>query len=119
MTILGLAGTAILNVFDGTVFELEKLSSVFMVTLVIGVYSLAKTAKLKESKIVNFIAKYSFGIYLIHTFWPNILNKGLGIYPSSMPIIVDEVVIFAYALIASILSCLILYRLPVFREILK
>ena len=117
--IVGLAGTAILNVFNGTVFELEKLSSAFMVALVIGVYSLAKTAKLKESKIIIFIAKYSFGVYLVHTFWLNILNKGLGIYPSSMPIIVGEVAIFAYALIASILSCLILYRLPVFKKILR
>ena len=118
-TVIGLIGTGFLNIFDGVYFDLEKLSSVFMVALVIGVYLLAKSAKLKENKAISFISKYSFGIYLIHTFWLNILNKGIGIYPSSMPVILGEFVVFIYALIVSILSCLIMYRLPVFKKILK
>ena len=116
---IGLIGSAILNTFDGIAYELDRLSSVFMVLLVISVYLLAKTANLKESKTVNFIAKYSFGIYLIHTFWLNVLNKGFGFYPSAMPVIIGEISVFIYAIIASILSCLVLYRLPIFKKILK
>lgn len=69
--------------------------------------------------VIGFITKNSFCIYLIHCFWLNILDKGLHTYLSAFLPVVGEVAIFAYALITSILSCLILYRLPAFKKILK
>lgn len=75
--------------------------------------------KIKENKILNIIAKYSFGIFLIHTFWLNIINKGLNIYPDILLSGIGELVFLIGTMDISILSCIILYRLPLFRKILK
>lgn len=78
----------------------------------------SKRISIKENKILNCISKYSFGIYLIHTFWLNIANKGLHIFPNILPIGIGELAFWIIALILSILSCMIIYKLPILKRIL-
>lgn len=75
--------------------------------------------KIKDNKITDLMAKYSFGIYLIHTFWLNIINKGFKIFPDVMPTLIGELAFGLIAIVLSIVSCIILYKLPMFKKILK
>lgn len=75
--------------------------------------------KIKENRILNYIAKYSFGIFLVHTFWLNIINKGLNIYPDILPSGIGEVVFLIGIMAISVISCIVLYKLPFFKNILK
>ena len=72
---------------------------------------------IKNNKIIECISKYSLPIYLVHPFWLNILNKGLGIYPDVLPDIIGEIVFFMYALILSLITSIILYKLPIIKKI--
>ena len=74
--------------------------------------------KFKNNKIIERISNDSFGIYLVHTFWLNVLNKGFKIYPDSMPILVGELTFFITVLLISIVSVEILKKLPLFKSIL-
>ena len=74
--------------------------------------------KIKTTKITNCISKYSLGIYIVHPFWLIILNS-LKIYFTIFPLIIGEIVFFAYALIMSLLTSMILYRLPLIKKLFK
>lgn len=74
--------------------------------------------KFPDFKFKNIISDYSFGIYIIHTFWINLLNKGFGIYPDILPAIIGEVGFFVYALGFSLLSVEILKRIPLIKNII-
>ena len=116
--IIGIVGTAAMYLLN-IPYTGNNLESIFIVITAFAVFSLIKNWNPQSNKVIDFIAKYSFGIYLVHTFWLNVLNKGLHIYPDFLPPVIGELAVFAYALIASIVSCLILYRLPVFKKILR
>lgn len=74
--------------------------------------------KIPDFKFKNFISDYSFGIYIIHPFWINLLNKGLGIYPDILPCIIGEILFFIYALVFSIFSVYIIKRVPIIKKII-
>jgi len=74
--------------------------------------------KIKTNKIINCVSKYSLGIYIVHPFWLIILNS-LKIYFTIFPLIIGEIVFFAYALIMSLLTSMILYRLPLIKKLFK
>ena len=44
----------------------------------------------RENKIVDSIGKYSFGIYILHPLWLNILNKGFNIYPNIWKLLIKK-----------------------------
>lgn len=101
--------------------KLNTNNNFFVVMWSIFIYYLFSNEiiKIKECKILNYIAKYSFGIFLIHTFWLNVINKGLNIYPDILPTGIGEFTFFIGIMIVSIISCAILYRIPIFNKILK
>lgn len=70
-----------------------------------------------DSRIVRCISRYSLGIYLIHSFWLNLLYKGFHIYPDNFPIFIGEMVCLLYALIMSIISTYILSKLPYIKKL--
>lgn len=58
-----------------------KINSIFILTLAVSVFHIFKNAKIKQSKIINYIASLAFPVYIIHenylfreTFW-SISNK--------------------------------------------
>ena len=73
----------------------------------------------KEGGVVTTLSSYSFGIYIVHPLFLNILFKVLGWMPGvTMPLVVFELVVFAIALAASIALVWVLKRLPEFRRMI-
>ena len=83
---------------------------------IVKLFSMEKI-KIKNNKFLKMISDYSLGIYIIHPFWLNIINKGLHIYPNAFPTLIGEFIFFIYALILSIISCWILYKMPFIKNI--
>ena len=117
LLIIGCIGTTIKNELaikmDG------DLASSFMVMISLAIFVLFKNIDFKENRWVSFIAKYSFGIYLIHCLWINILYKGLHIYPDIMPPVIGEFAIYLCVFLASCVGSVILCRIPLFRKIIN
>lgn len=74
--------------------------------------------KEKVGKICNFICYTSFGIYLIHPLFINIIYKVIGFTPLSLPIGIGIVVMFAVVFILSSLTAYIMKRIPLINKIL-
>ena len=74
--------------------------------------------RLAGNRGVRELAKYSFGVYIIHPFFLNVLNKGLDIYPDALPIVIGETVFFLFALAGGFAGAWVLCRWKWFRKIL-
>ena len=68
--------------------------------------------------VVEFLSKRSFCIYLVHTFFLNLMYKGLNMYPTDLPIAVGESVYLAIALVGSFIAYEILSRIPFIKKII-
>ena len=91
---------------------------IVLMSIFIFYYFSNNSNKFKNNKVIERISNDSFGIYLVHTFWLNVLNKGFKLYPSSMPILAGELTFFITVLLISIVSVEILKKLPLFKSIL-
>lgn len=93
-----------------------------LVAMSIFSVSYAYSQKNKEQKgqgrIIYFFSKRSFCIYLVHAFFLNLLNKGLNMYPTDLPIVIGEIVYFAIALVGSLIAYEILSRIPFINKII-
>lgn len=96
--------------------------SVFVMLFSICAFALANgnivLEKLSKKRIISSIAKYSFGIYLIHPLFLNLLNKGLHLYPGMLPIGIGEFSFLAFALLGSWIATWLLTRVKVFQWLL-
>lgn len=95
--------------------------NVFMILEAMAIVKLFSTEKIKikPNKFINLISKYSFTIYLVHCFWINILYKGFHLYPNILPIFIGELAVYIYALLLSLITAIILNKLPFFKKILN
>lgn len=121
---IGLIGYMMLLVFKNNFYDYSLINNnnicfIAMWSMFIFYLFSNNTIKIKENKTINIIAKYSFGIYLVHTFWLNIINKGFKIFPDVMPVFIGEFIFWIIAVSLSLISCIILYRLPILKKILK
>ena len=107
------------NFYDYSLINNNNICFIAMWSIFIFYLFSNNTIKIKENKAINIIAKYSFGIYLVHTFWLNIINKGFKIYPDVLPVFIGEFAFWIITVGLSFISCVILYRLPLLRKILK
>ncbi|GEM_PF-870531 len=73
--------------------------------------------RLGENKIGSSISKCSFGIYLLHPFYINILYKMVGVTPRSFPIIVGILLLFLAVFALSWVTTAIIKRIPIIKEI--
>lgn len=71
-----------------------------------------------RNKLIIYLSKRSFCIYLVHAFFLNLLNKGFDMYPTDLPILVGEVVFALTALVGSLAIYEILVRLPFMKNII-
>lgn len=111
--IIGFFGYLIICLFD-----MQNQCNAFLVLEAIMVMRLFSSHKIKNNHFINCISKYSLGIYVTHLFWLGVANV-IGIYFTMMPPLIGEFVIFAYAIIMSLLSSMILYRLPLVKKLFK
>ena len=81
-------------------------------------YLYNKNHNTKNSKIVSYLSKRSFYIYLIHPLFLNILSKGLNIHIIQFPFIMGETLFFIVALVLSLITYELVSRLPIFRKII-
>lgn len=71
-----------------------------------------------EEKWLKSISRCSFGIYLIHPFYVNIFYKVLHITPTSVPIVLGIVVLFAVVFAAAWFSSWIIVKIPGINKII-
>ena len=121
---IGLTGYVLLLIFKNYYYNRVLLNfniNSFVLMMSITFFYIFKECKVTNinNKILNYISKYSFGIYLIHTFWLNFFNKLLKVFPDVLPLGIGEIVFFMSSLILSLFSCVIVYRIPVFKKILN
>lgn len=113
--VVGFAGNLILLIFK---LPFEQLNF-FEVLIAMSIFTyFSQKQNIKESKFLTKISNDSLGIYLIHTFWLNLINKGFNIYPSVLPIAVGEIIFFIIALTLSVLSVEIMKRIPYLKKII-
>lgn len=112
--IIGIIGHLMLCLVDKSCHN--NVFIIFETIFIVKLFSMGKI-KLKRNKLIQVISKYSLGIYLVHTFYINLLYKVLKIYPFMLPIGVGEILVFFYVLFLSIATSVILYRLPVLKKI--
>ena len=88
------------------------------VSLFVFIKHRCNSKEIQITKLVKAISYCSFGIYLIHPFWINLLYKLIGITPLSMPIGIGIVVLFVGVLALSMASALIVKKIPLIKNIL-
>jgi len=69
-------------------------------------------------KILKSISRCSFGIYLVHPFFINILYRAFHIAPTSIPIVLGIILLFLGVFAVSWLTAWILTKLPGFKRII-
>jgi len=90
-------------------------NSPMVVMMAIGIFSLIQNYT-KKSRLVNQIARISFAIYLIHPLYINIVLKLLKINPLRYNSILVVMILMIIIPITSILTSIILYKIPVLRK---
>lgn len=116
--ILGTAGTAV-----GQLFAFgNQPDNLFVALYSAGIFSLAMNnsflEKAGKNKIIKQISKYSFGIYLIHPLFLNVLNKVFGIFPDILPTGIGELAFYIVAFSGAFVLSWILGKIPLVRKIL-
>ena len=71
-----------------------------------------------KNKVIQSLAKYSFGIYLLHPLFLNILNKGLGIFPDVLPAVVGELLFWLFGFVGAYIATLIICKIKFFEKII-
>ena len=107
--------------YNKTVFELNHQSKDIMTMIQsISMFLFLKNVceQRNHGKLISLFSNCSFGIYIMHPFWINIIYKGLKITPLSMPIGIGIVVLFIAVLILSVGTAYVLKRLPYLKEIM-
>ncbi|MDE7137550.1 MAG: acyltransferase [Ruminococcus sp.] len=120
---------SILFVADGylvmmkdTNYDFAAYYSPFVALFSCSVFCLFKQAMNNESngkiaKIKNSLSECSFGIYIIHMFWINIIYKFATINPFTEPCIVKLLCIFSVTLLFSFVSVWIMKKIPFIRNL--
>ena len=116
--ILGTAGTTVRQFFALEI----PMNNLFRALYSVGIFSLAMNngflEKAGKSKFIKLISKYSFGIYLIHPLFLNILNKAFGIFPDILPIGIGELAFYVTAFSGAFALSWLLGKVPLVKEIL-
>ena len=98
------------------------INNIFIVLYSILIFNIAVESafleKISKNIFVKEIARYSFGIYILHPVFLNVLNKGLHIYPDILPAIAGEALFFIIALGGGYLLTKCLCGFSLFRKIL-
>ena len=111
--IIGFIGFSI-----ATYFGVSDQLDMFIVLESMMIFKIFSSGKIriKNNIIINSISKYSLGIYVVHMFWLSLLFS-FEIDFTIFPMIIGEFIFWAYAMIMSLLTSMILYRLPLIKKL--
>lgn len=123
LLVVGITGTmATLLIRNDIPLSIAQPDNAFVAMYAIGLFVLSmKNKKDKQNvwkRFVNTVSKYSFGIYLLHPFFLNLIYKGVHIFPDVLPVGVGEFAFFVYALVCAWLSTWLCCRFPCFAKVL-
>lgn len=103
----------LMNHHAGELMVLIQSASVFLI-----VKYMYENNKRELSRTNQIISLCSFGIYLIHPFWINLIYKFLKITPLSFPIVgIGIVILFIIVFILSLMSAYIMKKIPIINKI--
>ena len=106
-------GTAYpVNHTAGNIFELIQSVSCFMLIRVI-----CEARNQQQGKVCRMIGKYSFGIYLIHPFFINLIYKVIGFTPLTIPVALGIPVLFVVVFVLSLVGTAVLKKIPLIKKI--
>lgn len=101
------------NHSEGNVFELIQSVSCFM--LVRGICELRGQ---RQGSMCQIVGEYSFGIYLIHPFFINLIYKVIGFTPLSIPVGLGILVLFMVIFALSLAGAAVLKKAPLIGKIM-
>lgn len=119
--ITGLSVAEQLNWMDSSVWV--GYSSPLIAAFAISCFGFAKNVDVvKETKvntpaIIEVLGKYSFGIYIIHMLWINILYKLLKISPFVPNALLGFMVMWILVIVASVVSSAIMKKIPILKNV--
>lgn len=118
--ILGLVITCVMQSEDIQIGT--EPDNIFVAMYAVTIFAIAGKsvwlAKAADSKIIKSVSKYSFGIYILHPMFLNILNKGLGVFPDILPMLIGETAFFITAFLGAYLCSVLLCLIRPIRKIL-
>ena len=114
-----LTGLSILNQYINFSISYAAYNSPIIVVFSVALFSIFKNSKFQESKITNFLDKISFGVYIVHMFWINILYKFIKLNPFNLinPLI-GLIVLFIFISCLSIASSWFLKKIPGIKKLI-
>lgn len=96
-------------------------SNIFVALYAMGMFGYVtkkdEFKKLGKCRIVDSVSKHSFVIYLCSPFFQHVLFKGLGLFPNEFPMFIGEAIIYLIIVLLSLLSSIILHKIPFIKEI--
>lgn len=124
VTVLICVFDAYLYIKKGIEWSLASYSSPFIIALSVAIFILfknfinnAETAKF-DYKIIPFLSKHSFAIYIIHMFWINLIYKALKFNPFEINALLGMIVIWFMVTILSIASAMLMKKIPLLDKII-
>ncbi len=91
--------------------------NIFESIMIFKIFSTGKI-KIKHNKFIKKIAKYSFGVYLIHYYYLTLIPNFFKVYINNFPFIFGEILTIGLILAISYITSVILYKLPFLKKIL-
>lgn len=96
--------------------------NLFVAIYSMGLFSLCMDSQFLErqakKRIVRSLSKCSFGIYILHPLFLNILNKGLGIFPDILPAVIGELLFWLISFLGAYIATLIIAKIKFFKKII-
>lgn len=74
--------------------------------------------KQSYEKIIEFLSKHSFGVYIVHMLWINILYKLIKINPFEYNAILIIPILWFVVLVASLVTTMIMKKIPLIKKII-
>lgn len=118
--LLGMIGSALLDT-AGVSVDLSG-ENIFTAIFSAGLFSLCIDNSFLEhiahNIVIRNISECSFGIYIFHPLFLNLINKGLGGFTNTLPVGVGEGVLFVVSLLGAFVVTRIICVIPFFGKIL-
>lgn len=76
-----------------------------------------KEYKPATERIIEFLSKHSFGVYIVHMFWINVLYKLIKFNPFTHNAVLSMLGLWVVTVVASVVTTMILKRIPLVKKI--
>lgn len=101
----------------GTASYLTGCSSPLMIIFATALFLLAKNLNY-SNKFVDVVARNSFGIYVVHSFFIHAINLVLNIYPENYNMFISVPLMWLFVFGFTFASCVIMKKIPKLKELL-